>query len=371
MTDRHTVNSITSDALDALYDRLDRIRDAAVLHRQGLIRTSELYAVIEADPPRSRARSTEEEPMTDPSREQRIAELDARAHNARAAIPTRDEVSRYDRLSPLARALVDDFDELDLAEMLVAAQNDIASCKAQQWPQRLARAERERDVARQHAAAIAAQRDRLRQRMNTLADRWDAALAPDKPYARTLREEINCAPFDPEGAMTVQEYTERGHRLWAFRCWGTDTCDGWLGLQHDTQTSALAERERHVAEAHTALAPAATEADPFSYEERERTGRNAGLVLPAATEATAWTPPPPGDTREQLPDHLLALIDAPDYLSTACEAAILLAWQMPKHTHRRVELGEHSDRLHSRCRLQNKFTGVVCRCDCHATQKGN
>ena len=120
-----------------------------------------------------------------------------------------------------------------------------------------------------------------------------------------------------------------------------------------------------------ALAPAVTEADLFSYEERERTGRNAGLVLPAATEATAWTPPPPGDTREQLPDHLLALIDAPDYLSTACEAAILLAWQMPKHTHRRVELGEHSDRLHSRCRLQNKFTGVVCRCDCHATQKGN
>jgi hypothetical protein len=24
---------------------------------------------------------------------------------------------------------------------------------------------------------------------------------------------------------------------------------------------------------------------------------------------TAWTPPPPGDTREQLPDRMLALID--------------------------------------------------------------
>jgi hypothetical protein len=111
------------------------------------------------------------------------------------------------------------------------------------------------DQARQHASAIAAQRDRLRQRMNTLADRWDHALAPDKPYARTLREEISCAPFDPEGAMTVQEYTERGRRLWAFRCWGTDTCDGWLGLEHPTQTSALAERERHVAEAHVETGP--------------------------------------------------------------------------------------------------------------------
>lgn len=50
--------------------------------------------------------------------------------------------------------------------------------------------------------------------------------------------------------MTVQEYTERGLRLWAFRCWGTDTCDGWLGLRHQTQASALRERERHVAEAH-------------------------------------------------------------------------------------------------------------------------
>jgi hypothetical protein len=104
--------------------------------------------------------------------------------------------------------------------------------------------------ARQSAAAIAAQRDRLRQRMNTLADRWDNALAPDKAYARTLRNEISCAPFDPDGAMTVQEYTERGRKLWVFRCWGTDTCDGWLGLGHHTQTSALVERERHVVEAH-------------------------------------------------------------------------------------------------------------------------
>lgn len=110
----------------------------------------------------------------------------------------------------------------------------------------------ERDEARQHAAAIAAQRDRLRQRMNTLADRWETALPgqPHHGFAEALRAEISVAPFDPEGAMTVQEYTERGRHLWAFRCWGTDTCDGWLGLGHHTQTSALLERERHVAEEH-------------------------------------------------------------------------------------------------------------------------
>lgn len=98
-----------------------------------------------------------------------------------------------------------------------------------------------------------------------------------------------------------------------------------------------------------------------------------GCLLPdqAPPDEPVWTPPPPGDRREQLPDQLLALIDIPDYLSTACEAATLLARQMPKRTHRRVELGEHSDRLHARCRLQNKFTGVACRCDCHTTTKGN
>lgn len=115
----------------------------------------------------------------------------------------------------------------------------------------LDRLHRELDEARQSAAAIAAQRDRLRQRMNALADRWEHALAPDKSYARALRAEISVAPFDPEGAMAVQEYTEHGRRLWAFRCWGTETCDGWLGLGHHTETSAWRERERHVAEKHT------------------------------------------------------------------------------------------------------------------------
>jgi hypothetical protein len=82
--------------------------------------------------------------------------------------------------------------------------------------------------------------------------------------------------------------------------------------------------------------------------------------------STAWTPPPPGDRREQLPDAILALIDIPSYTSTACEAAKLLERQMP-HALRRVELGDHADRLHSRCRLQNKFTGKPCVCRCHGS----
>lgn len=82
----------------------------------------------------------------------------------------------------------------------------------------------------------------------------------------------------------------------------------------------------------------------------------------------AWTPPPPGSTREQLPDHLLALLDIPAYTSTACETAGLLSREMVKRTRQRIELGEHCDRLHERCRRNQKFTGALCACFCHDGQ---
>jgi hypothetical protein len=50
MTDRKTLDQMNSDDLDALYYRLDQARAAAALHRQGLLRTAELYAAIEAAP---------------------------------------------------------------------------------------------------------------------------------------------------------------------------------------------------------------------------------------------------------------------------------------------------------------------------------
>jgi hypothetical protein len=52
-----------------------------------------------------------------------------RAFDARTAMPPRPEPSRYDRLGPLARALVDDYDAIDLAEMLVKAQDELAALR--------------------------------------------------------------------------------------------------------------------------------------------------------------------------------------------------------------------------------------------------
>lgn len=89
---------------------------------------------------------------------------------------------------------------------------------------------------------------------------------------------------------------------------------------------------------------------------------------PQAEAAPAWTPPPPGDRREQLPDHLLALIRdrLPDYTSTACQTADLLACTATYRRHPLYdEIREHAERLHSRCRLNLKFTGQLCVCGCH------
>lgn len=78
-------------------------------------------------------------------------------------------------------------------------------------------------------------------------------------------------------------------------------------------------------------------------------------------------PNPPGSTREQLPDHLLALIrpEMPNYLSTACSAGQLLAAAIPDHPGHATELDTWLRRMHQRCRRNHKFTGQLCCCDCH------
>lgn len=78
-----------------------------------------------------------------------------------------------------------------------------------------------------------------------------------------------------------------------------------------------------------------------------------------------WTPPPPGDRREQLPAHLLALLDIPPYTSTACETAGLLDTAADTHQDRGDGISAWADRLHARCRLNQKFTGAGCGCGCH------
>lgn len=78
-----------------------------------------------------------------------------------------------------------------------------------------------------------------------------------------------------------------------------------------------------------------------------------------------WTPPPPGDTREQLPDDVLALIETRPYTSTACETAQALTEAAATHADRAGGLTVWADRMHRRCRRNHKFTGRLCDCPCH------
>lgn len=75
--------------------------------------------------------------------------------------------------------------------------------------------------------------------------------------------------------------------------------------------------------------------------------------------------PPPGSTREQLAGDLLAVIILPPYLSTACQTAGALAGAAVGQARLADRLVEESGRLHSRCRLNHKFSGQICVCGCH------
>ncbi len=83
------------------------------------------------------------------------------------------------------------------------------------------------------------------------------------------------------------------------------------------------------------------------------------------TSPTAWTPPPPGDTREQLPPAVLALLPDQPYTSTACDTADACQTAAETHPVERPWLAAHADELHARCRLNHKFTGQMCVCACH------
>ncbi|KOV86088.1 MULTISPECIES: hypothetical protein [unclassified Streptomyces] len=67
-----------------------------------------------------------------------------------------------------------------------------------------------------------------------------------------MTEQTTSATTTPvDSVLVIAPYrTDRGDPAWVFRCWGTDTCDGWLSLDHTSQQSAERARDRHVTEEH-------------------------------------------------------------------------------------------------------------------------
>ena len=76
---------------------------------------------------------------------------------------------------------------------------------------------------------------------------------PDELRERAETDELAIyPPAEPHTGLTVQPYrrADDGSQKWVFRCWGTDTCDGWLSLDHTSEQSAVRDRDRHVTEEH-------------------------------------------------------------------------------------------------------------------------
>ncbi|MFC5202105.1 hypothetical protein [Streptomyces kaempferi] len=81
---------------------------------------------------------------------------------------------------------------------------------------------------------------------------------------------------------------------------------------------------------------------------------------------TAWSPPPPGDRREQLPDDVLQLLVPGTYTCDPCRTARSLHAVALGQPERAAELGfdGHRERLHTRCQIRQPWTGLECRCRC-------
>lgn len=93
------------------------------------------------------------------------------------------------------------------------------------------------------------------------------------------------------------------------------------------------------------------------HEYWRRWKKTAAVVIEVADREN---PPPPGSTQEQLPADILALIVLRPYISTACEMARALESATIRHPHRAQELRWWRDRMYAYCRLNNKFSGVLC-----------
>lgn len=213
---------------------------------------------------------------------------------------------------------------------------DIAADREQQWPQRLGQAEKALN------------------RVRRLAEFTRDHVAPARDDMSLAQHELACAvlaALDGPGPAATQATEPNNPAASPSRRAGLhDALVGALG-----QIPVIPPVAHRRAQADNVLALLYREW-PWLRAEAED--------APAEPQPHDWTPPPPGSTREQLPDDVLAAIRPGPYLSTACHAAFLCETSEPTDA-----LAGWPQRLHARCRINNKFTGRRCICGCHAVEE--
>ncbi|MFF8829300.1 hypothetical protein [Streptomyces sp. NPDC015131] len=87
-----------------------------------------------------------------------------------------------------------------------------------------------------------------------------AQSAPQPENDPSDTEAANGAQAGTEGLtladhLEVAEYRhDHGHLAWAWRCWGDESCDGWLSLDHTSVEAATRAARKHHAEEHATAA---------------------------------------------------------------------------------------------------------------------
>ncbi|MFD5709513.1 hypothetical protein ACFWHW_03810 [Streptomyces pharetrae] len=212
MNDRHTVDTITSDALDALYEQLEAAEESETQRQLATAREALASAIV-------------------------------RAARAEATLGRVREVAT--RWQAVAANKAD-------ALLLVGVASDIILGALEP-----ASAATQATEPREHCG-------HLKPQFSESAIRTECVLVPGHQGShadevgcrwRALTEQEKPMPAVTTG-LVVQPYrNDRHENVWVFRCWGTDTCDGWLSLDHSSRQSAERARDRHVAECHDETQP--------------------------------------------------------------------------------------------------------------------
>lgn len=247
MTDRLTVDQITSDDLDQLYDQLDAAR--RMLNPDDLRLVDEMTTTVEQW--MTRADRAEAE-----VRRLRAGEEDG--HDPRCFPTPGQWIKRFNDASPAER--------MDAAGWAIGDAQRASGCFYSNHEGRLAEAAhawvsvaRVRDViadmenitgARHWARILRTAVDGEPAMAGPLRTTADNPVTSEDAAAEAVRQ-MDADPAQPHAGLVVQPYDDHGAGRWVFRCWGTDTCDGWLSLDHYSQQSAERARDRHIAEEHT------------------------------------------------------------------------------------------------------------------------
>ncbi|MBT2508841.1 hypothetical protein J7I98_23725 [Streptomyces sp. ISL-98] len=135
----------------------------------------------------------------------------------------------------------------------------------------------------------------------------------------------------PEFIAINQYRHDHGHQAWAWRCWGDDSCFGWVGLDHRSEDAARREAARHLAEDHP---PAVEPSDIVLTRHRGRgiivtqAPQHSSIALDALASANSTLSMPGPDVIE-IADQVAYRVTGYDAASSTLTLELVKDWRTP------------------------------------------